>query len=155
MGQVMAQDRQDAAKGDDGPRMVTLPRAGKPPLRLKAQPVDRVLRRSVDGGSLELALWVRPGGGVALQYTRPGQRPRQLDAVTLPGIEEALDEIERLCVSVARRSRPSPPRRRNQAKDVLLALQTAFAEQDDARGFLELASEALERWAQAAPLKDP
>lgn len=155
MGQVMAQDRQDAATGDDGPRMVTLPRAGKPPLRLKAQPLDRVLRRSADGGSLELALWLRPKGGVALQYTRPGQRPRQLDAVTLPDIEAALDEIERLCVSVARRKRPRTPRRRASANDVLLALRSAFAEQDDARGFLELASEALERWAQAAPPKDP
>ena len=103
-----------------------------------------------DGGSLELALCSGPGAALALQYTRPGQRPRQLDAGdAFPASKRRSTKSRGLCVSVARRSRPSPPRRRKPSEgDVLLALQTAFAEPGGTRAaFSNSRARPIERWA--------
>lgn len=130
--------------------IVTLPRVGKPPLRIKAARVGRVHLRSAGGRPLELALWVRPSGGVALQFSRLDIAGGGLDAVTLSDTEEALRTIERLCQRLTRPRRQKSFRRGATALTAADDLDAAQAGAVEARDFLVLAGEALDRWDSPA-----
>lgn len=147
----MAKNTERGGGAPETAGLVTLPRAGKPPLRLKARPVDRLSVTSAAGTPLELALWARPGGGVALQYSRLNRSGAELDAVTLADRDLALREIERLCQLVARPG-PRPKRKKHiSSAEAIVQLEASFAGADDVRGFLVLAGEALDRWECPAP----
>jgi hypothetical protein len=95
-----------------GGRLVVLPRAGKPPLRLRAELLCRVdAAAPVDEGvedvtgdagdrAARLEIWLRPKGGVLASLTGvPGARPETLKA----------DSLDALLADLESRVRPVAP----------------------------------------------
>lgn len=92
-----------------GGQLVVLPRAGKPPLRLRAELLCRVdaaarVDEGVAGDSGEraarLEIWLRPKGGVLASLTGvPGARPETLKA----------DSLDALLADLESRVRPVAP----------------------------------------------
>jgi hypothetical protein len=120
--------------------IVVLPRAGRPPLRVRARQVCSHRMSSCLGAGLHITLWMRVNGSPAVSFTRPVGAHLVEDSAQADTVGALAEWLEGECVRL--RDQRKLPRDQSDF-DALMGLQGARALE---REFMTLVGDALADW---------
>jgi hypothetical protein len=132
---------QSAADSRD---IVVLPRAGRPPLRMRARLVCSHRIPTCLGGELRISLWLRADGSAAVSFTRPVGTRLVEDAARAETIAALAEWMEAECARLRAEQGRSTA---STALEDIVALHGARAV---TREFMALVGDALADWEARA-----